>query len=129
MSKIYKPHINGKPKRPGTHQYHYLVPTVPVVAKKLDPTIGQFCFRRNFQMVRNQKKRDHENEFRGSKNGGKEVWVGLKWPENTKIRRPKFAAAAAFAGLIRACLAATGRKILSKAESRLPPPPWMVCEQ
>ena len=27
---------------------------------------------------------DHGNEFRGSRNGGKEVWVGLKWPENTK---------------------------------------------
>ena len=27
-------------------------------------------------------KRDHGNEFRGSKNGGREVWVGLEWPEN-----------------------------------------------
>ena len=25
---------------------------------------------------------DHGNEFRGSKNGGKELWGGLKWPEN-----------------------------------------------
>ena len=24
---------------------------------------------------------DHANEFRGSKNGGKELWGGLKWPE------------------------------------------------
>ena len=35
-------------------------------------------------------KKDHVNEFKGSKNGGKEVWVGLRWSENTKIRRPKF---------------------------------------
>ena len=57
---------------------------------------------------------DHGNEFRGSKNGGKEVWVGLKWPEYTKIRQPKFAAAAtaAFAGLIRARPAAAGQEIL-----------------
>ena len=26
-------------------------------------------------------KRDHRNEFRGSKNGGKELWGGLKWSE------------------------------------------------
>ena len=25
--------------------------------------------------------KDHENEFRGSKNGGKELWGGLKWPK------------------------------------------------
>ena len=27
-------------------------------------------------------KRDHVDEFRRSKNGGKELWGGLKWPEN-----------------------------------------------
>ena len=27
-------------------------------------------------------KRDHEDEFRRSKNGGKELWGGLRWPEN-----------------------------------------------
>ena len=31
-------------------------------------------------------KKDHENEFKGSKNGGKDVWVGLEWLENMKIR-------------------------------------------
>ena len=31
-------------------------------------------------------KRDHRNEFRGSRNGGREVWVGLEWPKNRKIR-------------------------------------------
>ena len=32
------------------------------------------------------KENDHVNEFRGSKNGGREVWVDLEWPENNKIR-------------------------------------------
>ena len=112
-SKIYKPHINGKPKRPGTHQYPHLGPKVAVVAEKLDSTVGQLCFCRIFQTVRNLQKRDHENEFRGSKNGGKEVWVGLKWMKNTKIRRPKFVAVASFAGLIRARLTAAGREIFT----------------
>ena len=31
-------------------------------------------------------KKDHGNEFRGSKNGGREVWVNLEWPK--KIRKP-----------------------------------------
>ena len=42
---------------------------------------------------------DHGNEFRWSKNSGREVWVGLKWPENIKIRPPTVAAAS-FAGPI-----------------------------
>ena len=71
-------------------------------------------------------KRDHGNEFRGSKNSGKEVWIGLKWPENTKIRRPKFAVVVSFAGPIRARPAAAGREILPAAASRRPPPPWPV---
>ena len=41
---------------------------------------------------------DHGNEFIGSKNGGKEVWVGRKWPEmagkSRKTRCPTVAAAA-----------------------------------
>ena len=55
--------------------------------------------------------KDHGNEFRGSKNGGREVWVGLEWPENGKIRRPKVAAAAVFAGPIRASPMAAGLEI------------------
>ena len=55
-SKIYKLYINGKPKRPGTHKYPYLGPKVAVVAEKLDPTVGQICFRRIFQTVRNLRK-------------------------------------------------------------------------
>ena len=31
-------------------------------------------------------KMDHGNEFKGSKNGGREVWVGLEWPENAEKR-------------------------------------------
>ena len=56
-------------------------------------------------------KKDHENEFRGSKNGGREVWVGLEWPENIKIQRPKVAAAFEFAGPIWARPAAVRREI------------------
>ena len=55
-SKIYKLYINGKPKRPGTHPYPYLGPKVAVVARKLDPTVGQICFRLIFQTVRNLRK-------------------------------------------------------------------------
>ena len=54
---------------------------------------------------------DHGNEFRGSKNGGREVWVGLEWSENGEIRRPKVAAAVVFAGPIRGRPAAAGREI------------------
>ena len=32
-------------------------------------------------------KNDHENEFRGSKNGGKEIWGGLNWPEMAEKSR------------------------------------------
>ena len=52
-----------------------------MVAGKPDPTSGRFRFRCNFQTVRNLEKKDHENEFRGSKNGGKELWGGRKLPE------------------------------------------------
>ena len=43
--------------------------------------------------------KDHGNEFRGSKNGGNELWGDLKWPEMAKksrnARLPTVAAAAA----------------------------------
>ena len=67
--------------------------------------------------------KDHGNEFIGSKNGGKEVWVGLKCSKNTKIRRPKVAAAAAFAGPIRARPTAVGREILRPRSSGGGAPP------
>ena len=82
MSKFDKPHINGKPKRPGTQWYHYLGQTVAVVAGKPDLSFGRFRIQCNFQTVRNLQKRDHVDEFRRSKNGGKELWGGLRWPEN-----------------------------------------------
>ena len=77
MSKFDKPHINGKPKRPGTQWYHYLGQTFAVVAEKPDLSFGRFCFCYNFQT-----EKDHVDEFRRSKNGGKELWGGLRWPEN-----------------------------------------------
>ena len=67
MSKIYKPHINGKPKRPGTHWYHYLGPTVAVVAGKPDLNFGHFRFRCNFQTVRNLQKGTTKMSSRGLK--------------------------------------------------------------
>ena len=56
-------------------------------------------------------KKDNVNEFRGSKNGGRDVWVSLECPENGEIRRPKVAAAASFAGQIWARLEAVRREI------------------
>ena len=85
MSKIHKPYINGKPKRPGTHQYHYLGPKVAVVVGKLDPTVGQLCFRRNFQTVRNLQKGTTGMSSEGPKMVGERyglVGNGLKWTEN-----------------------------------------------
>ena len=61
-----------------------------------------------------------------SKNGGREVWVGLEWPENDKIRRPKVAAAAVFAGPIRARLEVAGREISRRQSSSGGAPPWPV---
>ena len=74
----------------------------------------------------NLEKKDHGNGFRGSKNGGKELWVGLKWSENTKIRQPKVVAAAAFAGPIQAHPAAAGREILPPRSSGGGAPPCPV---
>ena len=93
-----------------------------MVVGKLDPTVGNFVFIVSF---RGSAKRDHGNEFRGSKNGENEVGVGLKWPKNTKIRRPKLAAAAAFAGPIRARPTAASREILPGWSSGRPPPPCL----
>ena len=85
MSKIHKPYINGKPKRPGTRQYHYLGLKVVVVAEKLDPTVGQLCFRRNFQTVRNLQKGATEMSTEGPKMVGGRYGLarnGQKWPKN-----------------------------------------------
>ena len=69
-------------------------------------------------------KRDHGNEFRGSKNGGREVWVGLEWPKNIKIWRPTVVVAAAFAGPIWVRPAVVRREIWSARLSGGGAPPW-----
>ena len=58
-------------------------------------------------------KRDHGNEFRGSKNGGREVWVGLEWPET-------------IAGPICARPAVVRREIWPARSSCGDVPPWMA---
>ena len=82
-----------------------------MVVGKLNPTVDRNCFFPYLSNGDEYGEKDHRNEFRGSKNGGKEVWVGLKLPENTKIRRPKLAATAAFVSPIRARPAAVVREI------------------
>ena len=69
---------------------------------------------------------DRGNEFRGSKNGGREVWVGLEWPENKKIRRPTVAAVAAFTGPIWARPAVVRHEIWQLRSSGDGAPPWLA---
>ena len=84
-SKIHKPYINGKPKRPETHQYPYLGPKVAVVAGKLDPSVGQLCFCRIFQTVRNLQKETTRMSSEGPKMVGRRygsAWSGQKMQKN-----------------------------------------------
>ena len=88
-SKIYKLYINGKPKRPGTQQYPYLGPKVAVVVGKIDPTVGQICFCRIFQTVRNLQKRTTGMSSEGPKMGGRRygsVWNGRKMKKTGGLR-------------------------------------------
>ena len=88
-SKIYKLYINGKPKRPGTHQYPYLGPKVAVVAEKLDPTISQICFCRIFQRMMNLEKRTTGMSSKGPKmRGGRyeSDWSGRKMAKSDDLR-------------------------------------------
>ena len=58
------------------------------MAGKLDPTVGQLCFRRNFQTVRNLQKGTTEMSSEGPKMVGGRYGLagnGLKWPKNHKI--------------------------------------------
>ena len=71
-------------------------------------------------------KKDHGNEFRRSKNGMREVWVGLEWSKNGEIRRPKVAAAVVFAGPIRARPAVVGREISRPRSSGGGAPIWVA---
>ena len=80
-SKIYKLYINGKPKRPGTQKYPYLGPKVAVVAEKLNPTVGQICFSRIFQTVRNLREGTTGMSSEGPKMVGERygsAWNGRK---------------------------------------------------
>ena len=70
--------------------------------------------------------KDHRNEFIGSKNGGREVWIGLEWPENDKLLRPKVVAVAVFVGPIRARPAAAGRDVLLPRSSGGGAPPCLA---
>ena len=58
-----------------------------MVAGKLDLTVGQLCFRRNFPTVRNLQKGTTKMSSGGSKNGGKKLWGGLKWPKMVEKSR------------------------------------------
>ena len=69
-------------------------------------------------------KKDQGNEFRGSKNGEREVWVGLEWLENSEIRRPTVATATSFAGLILARPAAVRSEISRPRSPGGGAPPW-----
>ena len=80
-SKIYKLYINGKHKRSETQRYPYLGPKVAVVAGKLDPTVGQICFRSIFQTVRNLRKGTTGMSSEGPKMVGgryESAWNGQK---------------------------------------------------
>ena len=68
-------------------------------------------------------KKDHVDEFRGSTNGGKELWGSLKWPKNQKIRRQTETAAVVFSGQIPARPASVGREISPPASSGGSTPP------
>ena len=112
MSKIHKPHINGKPKRLGTHQYHYLGPTVSVVAEKLDPIVSQLYFRCNFQTVRNLQKGATEMSSEGPKMVGGRYGLAENGRKVKKSPVTHGGRRRRFVGPIRACPAAAGRETL-----------------
>ena len=92
-SEIQKPHINGKPKRPGTRQYPYLDPKVAVVAGNLDQTVGRIYFCRIIQTVMNLEKRTKEISLEGPKIVGERygsAWNGRKMKKSgdPRLRLP-----------------------------------------
>ena len=106
--KIYKLYINGKPKRPGTHQYPYLGPKIVVVAGKLDPKVGQICFRRIFQTVMNLEKRTMGMRSEGPKMVGQRygsAWNGRKMENSSDLRRRQPPRSPAPSGRVRRRLA------------------------
>ena len=52
-----------------------------MVAGKLDPTVDRIFFLSYLSNGHESGEKDHGNEFKGSKNGGKDLWGGLKWPK------------------------------------------------
>ena len=96
-----------------------------MVVGKVDPTVPNL-FLSYLSNGEEYAKKDHGNEFRGSKNGEREVWVGLEWPENGEIRRPTVEAVVAFASPILARAVAVRCEI---SRPRFPcggTPPWMA---
>ena len=65
-----------------------------MVAEKLDPTVDQLCFHRNFQTVRNLQKETTKMSLEGPKMVGGRYGLagnGLKWPKNQeKSRDPRW---------------------------------------
>ena len=107
-SKIYKLYINGKPKRPGTHQYPYLGPKVAVVAGKLDPNVVQICFHRIFRTVMNLEKRATEISSEGPKKAGegyRSDWSGRKMTKSGDPRWRMSSCSSARSGCVRRWLA------------------------
>ena len=112
MPKIHKPYISGKIKRLVTHQYHYLGPKIAMVAEKLDPTIGQLCFHRNFQTVRNMQKGAMEMSSEGPKMVGGRYGLARNGRKVNKSLVTHGGRRRRFAGPIRARPAADGRETL-----------------
>ena len=107
-SKIHKPYINGKPKRPGIHQYPYLVPKIAVVAGKLDPKVGQLYFCRIIQTVRNLQKGTTGMSSEGPKMvGGRygSAWNGRKTPKFGDPKWPSSPPSPTRSGRVRRLLA------------------------
>ena len=107
-SKIYKLYINGKPKRPGTHQYLYLGPKVAVVAETLDPTVDRIFFCHIFQTVMNLKKRTTEMSSEGPKMVGERygsAWNGRKMEKSGDPRWQQSSRSPARSGRVRRRLA------------------------
>ena len=121
-SKIYKPHINGKPKRPRTHWYHYLGLTVSVEAEKLDLTFDRFCFSCNFQTVRNLQKGTTEMSSGGPKMVERNYGVVGNGRKIKKLPVTHGGRRRSFAGPIPAHPAAVGREISRTASSGCPSP-------
>ena len=107
-SKIYKPYINGKPKRLGTHPYPNLGPKVAVVAEKLDPTVDRIFFCRIFQTVVNLKKRTTKMSSEGPKVVGERygsAWNGRQMTKSGDLRWRLQPCSPARSGIVRQRLA------------------------